>query len=162
MLGCEQRDAATRRFKIQEPAWRTSCGLFLCPGSEPGKGEVSRLYILLCGYEILEKTVSTRDRGGRFLLAEPVSAYLLETARGHVLIDAGLNSAIVHDPALREEHSTKQGIRPPVILPEHELAHQLAQIGMRPEDIRARGARLLLGHDPQLIQSVRLLPASCA
>lgn len=88
--------------------------------------------------------------------------YLFETARGHVPIDAGLNSAIVHDPALREEHSTKQGIRPPVILPEHELAHQLTQIGMRLEDIRARGARLLLGHDPQLIQSVRLLRASYA
>ncbi|WP_437970032.1 N-acyl homoserine lactonase family protein [Sorangium sp. So ce260] len=97
--------------------------------------EVSRLYVLLCGYEILEKTVSTRDRGGRFVLAEPVSAYLLETARGHVLVDTGLNSAIVHDPALREERYTKQGIRPPVILPEHELACQLAAIGVRPEDV---------------------------
>ncbi|KYF70252.1 MBL fold metallo-hydrolase [Sorangium cellulosum] len=97
--------------------------------------EVSRLHVLLCGFEILEKTVSTRDRGGRFILAEPVSAYLLETARGHVLVDAGLNSALVHDPALREEHYTKRGIRPPVILPEHELAHQLAQIGVRPEDV---------------------------
>ena len=97
--------------------------------------EVSRLHVLLCGFEILEKTVSTRDRGGRFILAEPVSAYLLETARGHVLVDAGLNSALVHDPALREEYYTKRGIRPPVILPEHELAHQLEQIGVRPEDV---------------------------
>ncbi|WP_437736327.1 N-acyl homoserine lactonase family protein [Sorangium sp. So ce1335] len=98
--------------------------------------EALRLHVLLCGFEILEKTVSTRDRGGRFILAEPVSAYLIETARGYVLVDTGLNSALVHDPALREEHYTKQGIRPPVILPEHELAHQLAQIGVRPQDVR--------------------------
>ncbi|WP_437319597.1 N-acyl homoserine lactonase family protein [Sorangium sp. So ce385] len=97
--------------------------------------EVVRLYVLLCGYEILEKTVSTRDRGGRFILAEPVSAYLLETARGLVLVDTGLNSVLVHDPALREEHYTKQGIRPPVILPEHELACQLDRIGVRPADV---------------------------
>lgn len=97
--------------------------------------EVRRLYVLLCGYEILEKSISTSDRGGRFVLSEPVSAYLLDTRSGWVLVDAGLNSELVHDPALRERFYTGRGWRPPVILPEHELMAQLDQIGVRPAQI---------------------------
>ncbi len=54
---------------------------------------VRRLYVLLCGFEILPKTVSTRGLGGRFILSEPVCVYLLDTDRGWVLLDAGLNPA---------------------------------------------------------------------
>ena len=29
---------------------------------------IRRLFVLLCGFEILPKTISTRGRGGRFIL----------------------------------------------------------------------------------------------
>ena len=61
---------------------------------------VSRLYILLCGYEIIPKTISTRDRGARFIMSEPISAYLLETGQGYILIDTGINSSLTNDPDL--------------------------------------------------------------
>jgi N-acyl homoserine lactone hydrolase len=54
---------------------------------------VRRLFVLLCGYEVLPKTVSTRDRGQRFLLSEPISAYLLDTESGWILIDTGFDPA---------------------------------------------------------------------
>ncbi len=37
---------------------------------------VRRLFVLLCGYEILPKTISTRDRGERFIMSEPISGSL--------------------------------------------------------------------------------------
>jgi hypothetical protein len=40
---------------------------------------IRRLYILLCGYEVIPKTISTRDKGGRFILSQPICAYLLDT-----------------------------------------------------------------------------------
>ncbi len=64
---------------------------------------VKRLHILLCGFEILPKTVSTRGRGGRFILSEPVCAYLLDTDSGWVLLDAGLNPANGRDRGRMDE-----------------------------------------------------------
>ena len=81
--------------------------------------EVRGLSILLCGYEILKKSVSTRGRGERFVLASPICCYLLETTRGLVLIDTGVNSEIVHDQALRAEYYTSRGWIPPVVNPDH-------------------------------------------
>ncbi len=49
--------------------------------------QAKKLYVLLCGYEILPKTVSTKNRGGRFIMAEPICAYLIETSQGFVLFD---------------------------------------------------------------------------
>lgn len=94
-----------------------------------------RLFVLLCGFEILPKTVSTRDRGGRFILSEPVCAYLLDTDRGWVLLDAGLSAANGRDPARVEEKFRRPGMTPPVIRDEHLLETQLGQLGVRVEDI---------------------------
>jgi N-acyl homoserine lactone hydrolase len=99
--------------------------------------EVLRLYVLLCGYELLEKTISTKGRGSRFVLAEPISAYLLQTTSGYVLIDAGANSELVNDPKLRQIYYTGRGWNPPVILPQHELSYQLDAIGVAPPKSRA-------------------------
>jgi len=52
----------------------------------------------------LPKTISTRDRGDRFILAEPFCAYLLHTRRGLVLIDTVLIPPYANDPDLRQEH----------------------------------------------------------
>ena len=46
---------------------------------------VRRLFVLLCGFEIIPKTVSTRDIGARFIISVPITAYLLDTVNGWVL-----------------------------------------------------------------------------
>lgn len=97
--------------------------------------DVRRLYVLLCGYEILPKTISTRDRGARFILSEPVCAYLLDTARGWILLDAGLNPANVEEPARREACFGGYGMTPPIVRAAHRLEGQLAQVGIGFADI---------------------------
>ncbi len=97
---------------------------------------VRRLYVMLCGFEILPKTISTRDIGAQFILSEPISAYLLDTASGWVLLDAGYNSAHVAGPIDSGEYYRESGCYPPVVAAEHELVYQLREIGVKPEDIR--------------------------
>lgn len=96
--------------------------------------EARRLYVLLCGFEILPKTVSTRDRGARFIMSEPICAYLIQTTKGYVLFDAGFNSYNTKDPLRRAEYFSR-GNYPPVVEREHEMLYQLAQIGVKPEQI---------------------------
>src|SRR6476646_523833 len=91
---------------------------------------VSRLYVLLCGFEILPKTVSTRGRGSRFILSEPVCAYLLETNSGWVLLDAGMNPANGRDPARKQAKFHSHNLNPPVIRDAHLLEPQLEQVGI--------------------------------
>ena len=98
--------------------------------------EVRRLFVLLCGYEILPKTVSTRDRGARFILSEPVCAYLLDTARGWVLLDAGLNPDNLDDPVRRAALFIDFGLTPPIVRATHRFEPQLAEIGVGFADIR--------------------------
>jgi N-acyl homoserine lactone hydrolase len=96
---------------------------------------VRRLFVLLMGFEILPKTVSTRGEGGRFILSEPISAYLLDTESGWILMDAGVDPAWLRDPVLVRQYFGDHGHYPPVVLPEHELEPQLAQLGLSPADI---------------------------
>ena len=99
--------------------------------------QVSKLYVLLCGYEFIPKTVSTRDRGDRFVMSEPISAYLLETVQGYVLIDTGINSSLTNDPELAYEYFTSKGWHPvPVVLPDHEILAQFEAIGLSPQDVK--------------------------
>lgn len=44
--------------------------------------QARRLYVLLCGFEVLPKSVSTRGQGARFIVAEPICAYLIQTTEG--------------------------------------------------------------------------------
>ena len=105
--------------------------------------EVSRLYIFLCGFEILRKTVSTRDRGARFIMSEPVCVYLVQTANQLLLFDTGINSDNINDPARRARYYPEDTfVRPPVVLPEHELLPQLQAVGVAPGDI----TQVILSH----------------
>lgn len=97
---------------------------------------VQKLYILLCGFEILPKTISTRNRGHRFILSEPVSAYLIETNQGFVLFDTGINTEILNDPDLLNQYYTRHGWTPPIVKPHHELLYQLELLGLSTTDIR--------------------------
>lgn len=101
----------------------------------PADTSIRRLYVLLCGFEILPKTVSTRGIGGRFILSEPVCAYLLDTTRGWVLLDAGLNPANGRDRQRMEEKFWRLGMTAPVIRDGHLLETQLAALGVAFTDI---------------------------
>jgi N-acyl homoserine lactone hydrolase len=92
--------------------------------------DVRRLFVLLCGYEILPKSISTRDRGRRFILSEPVCAYLLDTASGWVLLDAGLNPANGRDHSRIQERFWRHGMTAPIVRDLHLLDRQLAELGV--------------------------------
>ena len=96
---------------------------------------ISKLYVLLCGYEILPRSVCFRGGGDRFVMSVPISAYLLETQNGFVLFDTGFNADLVRDPTLRHQHFAAHGWEPPVVWPQHELLTQMREIGVAPEDV---------------------------
>lgn len=98
--------------------------------------DVKKLYILLCGYEIIRKSGCTRGLGHNIVLAVPICAYLLDTAQGLVMFDTGLDSSRLDD-AVRSRSLFKNDKfpAPPVVLPEHELLSQLAVIGVAPDDV---------------------------
>jgi N-acyl homoserine lactone hydrolase len=97
---------------------------------------VKKLYILLCGFEIVPKTVSTQGLGERFVLSLPISAYLVETTTGFVLLDTGMNAAYLRDARAREKYFGKDSsYPPPVVLKQHDLRSQLHDIGLEPSDI---------------------------
>lgn len=98
--------------------------------------KATKLYVLLCGFEIIPKTVSTRDRGQSFILSVPISAYLIETANGLVLFDTGINTDNIWDRDRAHRVFTESGWDPPpVVLPEHDLLGQLDRIGVRPSEV---------------------------
>ena len=97
---------------------------------------VRRLYVLLCGFEILPKAVSTRGLGSRFILSEPVCAYLLDTAQGWILLDTGLNPANGRNAERVRTRFSDLGMAPPVIRDAHLLETQFAQIGIGCRDIQ--------------------------
>lgn len=104
---------------------------------------VQRLYVLLCGFEIIPKTVSTRGRGARFVMSEPISAYLIETNEGLILFDTGINTDNIWDKDKAEAYFTNKGWNPPpVVFPEHDLLKQLADIGVGPADV----SKVVLSH----------------
>lgn len=104
---------------------------------------VSKLFVLLCGYEIIPKTMSTRGRGEDFVLAAPVCTYVMETEQGWVLFDTGINTDNLTDPVRVYDRFTRHGwFCPPIVLPQHEPLAQLARIGLAPADI----AHVILSH----------------
>src|SRR5256885_1529061 len=93
------------------------------------------LFSIFGGFEILPKSISTRNRGRRFILSEPVCAYLLDTQSGWVLLDAGLNPDNARDPTRMQERFWRHGMTAPVVRHEHLLETQLAQIGVAFADV---------------------------
>jgi N-acyl homoserine lactone hydrolase len=103
---------------------------------EASMTEVRKLYILLCGYEIIRKSRCLRGANPAIVLAVPICCYLLETSRGFVLFDTGLDSAPLADVAASRARYVNDAFpAPPLVLAEHELLPQLARIGVAPGDI---------------------------
>jgi N-acyl homoserine lactone hydrolase len=97
--------------------------------------EVRRLFVFLCGFEVLPKSISTRDRGRRFILSEPVCAYLLDTTTGWVLLDAGLNPANARNQTRMQQQFWRHGMTAPVVRDAHLLERQLGELGLSCADI---------------------------
>lgn len=108
-----------------------------------GMTAIRRMYVLLCGYEILPQSVSVRGANRRFICAVPICAYLLDTAEGWVLFDAGIDEFHVRDADQIERLFVGSGwTPPPVVKPVHEMGAQLAEIGIGFEDI----STLIISH----------------
>jgi N-acyl homoserine lactone hydrolase len=103
---------------------------------------VRRLYVLLVGYEVLPKSVSTKGRGERFMMSEPICCYLLDTETGWVLMDAGFDPVYVRDPDLCREYFHSVGSYPPIVTPENELPFQMAKLGISFQDV----TKVVLSH----------------
>lgn len=94
---------------------------------------VRKMYVLLCGYEIVPRLLSLRDGGNRFYLAEPICAYLLDTDTGWVLMDTGLDESRANDAKLAQSYYYDRGWSTlPVVRPVHSLERQLETIGVKP------------------------------
>ncbi|MBS0394751.1 MAG: N-acyl homoserine lactonase family protein, partial [Proteobacteria bacterium] len=98
---------------------------------------VRRLYVCLVGYEVLPKSVSTKDRGATFVMCEPICCYLLDTTSGWILLDAGFDPVYIRKPELTERYFHSAGIYPPIVNPEHELPTILRQLGIGYQDVTA-------------------------
>ena len=97
---------------------------------------VRKLYVLLCGYEIIRKSACLRGASRAQILAVPICAYALDTAQGWMLYDTGLARGSLADPeAARRAYVNDAFPAPPIVLPEHELLPQLAAIGCAPQDV---------------------------
>lgn len=104
---------------------------------------VKRMFVLLCGYEILPMNVSLRGADPKFIVSVPICTYLLDTSDGWVLLDAGLDSHHLVDPGQIEKYfSPGRWFPPPVVKPVHEMEAQLKSIGIGFEDISI----LILSH----------------
>jgi N-acyl homoserine lactone hydrolase len=104
---------------------------------------VKRLFIFLCGFEIVPQGLSLKGAGGRVLLAEPICAYLVETTEGWVLLDTGLDANRLTDPVLLHRYYTGRGWSvPPLVRPDHSLVAQMAEVGVTPADV----GRVVLSH----------------
>jgi N-acyl homoserine lactone hydrolase len=97
---------------------------------------VRRLFVILCGFEILPKSISVRGADPRFILSEPVCVYLLDTEDGWVLLDAGLNPDNGRSAVRVRERFGRLGLVPPVIRDAHLLEPQLRAIGVTAADIK--------------------------
>ncbi len=91
---------------------------------------VRRLYVLLCGFEIIPKTVSTRDIG-RASSSPCRSRPICSTPPRAGCCSAALRERNLRDPArLHDLYTSKGWIAAYVVEAEHELARQLAEIGI--------------------------------
>ncbi len=96
-----------------------------------------KIWPLLTGTLCYEKTISTRNRGHGQFIEAPILAYLIETANGRILYDAGCDYRKLADPVLRASYfdPMRPRIDPPSMQEEQRIPRYLAQLGLTPADI---------------------------
>lgn len=103
---------------------------------------VRRLFVLLCGYEFVPESVSLRGWSDRFILSLPICCYLLDTEEGWILLDTGVNQAILDDPERSRRHFGDHGMMAPVVRKPHRMESLFAEIGIGYRDV----SRVILSH----------------
>lgn len=102
-----------------------------------GSKKVNKVYMLTVGWEKLPKSWSVYDCDPALYLIEPIPVVLIETLDGWVMLDTGLNKALIEDEALyRRFHSKFHHIEP--FLPSYTrdpLLDALERIGLSADDI---------------------------
>lgn len=95
---------------------------------------VKRAYLLEGGYLKLDRSIMIA--GGEYGRTElgPVYMVLLETSKGWVLIDTGLNPVGVSDP--EKAWGPRARAVPPVLHAEDDVRCRLKQLGLTPDDVR--------------------------
>jgi len=99
---------------------------------------VRRIILLTLGWEELPKSVSVYGDTSGERLREPVPGILLEVDGGFVLLDTGLNPALITDaPLCRRFHGENHGIHAVLPGPGEPLEEALAAVGVDLADIGA-------------------------
>ena len=97
---------------------------------------IRRIILLTLGWEELPRSFSLYGDTSGERLREPVPAVLLESDGGWVLLDTGLNAALVRDPALnRRFHGRNHQIEAFIAGPGEPLEEALEQVGVAIEEI---------------------------
>jgi N-acyl homoserine lactone hydrolase len=65
---------------------------------------VRKLAVILCGYEFIPHAVSYHGGGHRFWHAVPVCCYLMDTERGFVVVEGGLDEQKLRDAESRSKY----------------------------------------------------------
>ena len=97
---------------------------------------IRRIILLTLGWEELPRSFSLHGDTSGERLREPVPAVLLQSDGGWVLLDTGLNAALVRDPALnRRFHGRNHHIEAFLPGPGEPLEEALEQVGVAIEEI---------------------------
>ncbi|MBS1089920.1 N-acyl homoserine lactonase family protein [Gluconobacter wancherniae] len=96
---------------------------------------VERLYVILCGYEVVPKSICVAGGNPNFMLCVPICTYLLKTSLGWVLLDTGFDPRHIAADQDRNRNFDAHGVTPPIIRAGHDLADQLASLGLSRSDI---------------------------
>jgi N-acyl homoserine lactone hydrolase len=96
------------------------------------------------GLHRYDKSLSVRGHAPGETITVPILAYLIETAQGRILYDAGCDYRKIADPTLRARHyqSDTFPFGPPDMEPDERLSVLLPGLGIAPEDVDA----VVLGH----------------
>ena len=94
-----------------------------------------RLYAFTCGHFEIRKRMFIADTDdGESRIQIPIPSFLLMHPQGNVLFDTGLHAAGLADPWDRWGGLNKA--LAPILTPEDHIVRQLAQIDVKPTDIR--------------------------
>jgi N-acyl homoserine lactone hydrolase len=106
--------------------------------------QVRKLWPLLTATHRYEKTLSTRNRGAGTMIEAPILAYLIETANGRILYDAGCDYAKISDPEKRARwyDPVTFTFGAPQMNEDQRLPSWFARLGISAADIDA----VFLGH----------------
>jgi len=104
------------------------------------KRAVRRVLPLTFGWEHIPRRVSmprVPESEGRVVLREPVPGLLLEVEDGYVLLDTGVNGALVRDRALYQRFWGRRATKIELAGPGDPLDEAFALVGVEPRDVVA-------------------------